>query len=86
MDSQPLPVYLCVPISTESGLDPAGNSEECLDINECESDPCQNQGTCLNREAAYECQCVEGYTGTVCETDIDECANNPCENGARFVV
>ena len=38
------------------------------DINECESFPCQNIGTCNDEINRYNCTCVVGYTGTLCET------------------
>ena len=38
----------------------------------CDSDPCQNGGTCFNYNNAtspyYRCDCVNGYTGQNCET------------------
>ena len=39
-----------------------------LDINECESDPCMNGGTCINHLNQFECDCTPGYTGDTCET------------------
>ena len=40
-----------------------------LDINECEDTPCQNNGTCVNTDGGYNCNCTRtGYTGTVCQT------------------
>ena len=39
-----------------------------LDINECESNPCENGGTCMNLEDGYSCACEPGFTGTVCQT------------------
>ncbi|VDI70405.1 Notch, partial [Mytilus galloprovincialis] len=50
-------------------------------INECDSHPCQNGGTCIDQVNAYMCTCDLGYTGVNCQTDINECASNPCENG-----
>ena len=41
------------------------------DIDECESDPCMNGGTCdqdANMPNFRECICVTGYTGANCET------------------
>lgn len=37
------------------------------DIDECDSEPCANGGTCYDFENRYQCQCVEGYDGDQCE-------------------
>ncbi|KAI8515727.1 hypothetical protein Bbelb_065400 [Branchiostoma belcheri] len=37
-------------------------------INECESSPCRNGGTCRNLVNQYRCNCVPGWTGVNCET------------------
>ena len=34
----------------------------------------------------FECQCVPGYHGDLCETESDECASNPCQNAIRCHV
>ena len=39
-----------------------------LDIDECESRPCMNNGTCIDGLNNYTCECVAGYTGPNCET------------------
>ena len=39
-----------------------------VDLDECESDPCENGGDCHNGNNAYSCRCMPGYTGTNCET------------------
>ena len=39
-----------------------------LDINECEANPCNNGGTCVDLVGDYRCDCVPGYTGADCET------------------
>ncbi|XP_052797145.1 collagen alpha-5(VI) chain-like isoform X1 [Mya arenaria] len=41
-----------------------------IDINECASDPCENDGTCLDRLNYFECVCPIGYYGRYCETAI----------------
>ena len=39
-----------------------------LDIDECESNPCKNGGTCDEGINSYTCTCVQRYTGHDCET------------------
>ena len=38
------------------------------DIDECQSGPCQNEGTCTDQVNSYSCTCVAGYTGDDCKT------------------
>lgn len=33
----------------------ADNAGSCLDINECDSDPCDPNDTCLNNDGGFEC-------------------------------
>ena len=35
------------------------------DVNECFSGPCNNGGTCINKEAMFHCACRSGFTGNV---------------------
>ncbi|KAM3606576.1 uncharacterized protein V6R79_019083 [Siganus canaliculatus] len=51
-----------------------------IDTNECSSNPCQNQGQCVDRVNSYSCDCTTGFSGLHCEDDINECASNPCHN------
>ena len=39
-------------------------------IDECLSNPCQNDGTCQDGDASYNCTCASGYHGTNCEAGI----------------
>ena len=67
--------YVCVCAHGFEGI-------ECeVNINECESAPCQNDGTCQDLVNGYECSCASGWEGTHCEVEIDECASFPCQNG-----
>jgi len=50
-------------------------------INECQTDPCQNQGICSDIQNGYTCTCVPGFTGTNCEVNFDDCSRNPCLHG-----
>uniref|UniRef100_A0A3B4ZRG2 Delta-like protein n=1 Tax=Stegastes partitus TaxID=144197 RepID=A0A3B4ZRG2_9TELE len=50
-------------------------------INDCESNPCRNGGTCIDKVSVYECICGGGWEGDHCEINIDDCGTNPCHNG-----
>jgi len=54
-----------------------------VDINECESNPCQYNGTCRDAVNGYRCECIAGITGSNCEVNIDDCWSTPCLNGGR---
>ena len=53
------------------------------DINECQHDPCQNNGTCLDLIADFNCNCTANYTGRFCENKISSCTPNPCRNNGN---
>ena len=56
------------------------------DINECfPISPCLNNGTCINLEGSYRCNCPPGFTGINCESDVDECLSAPCKFGGTCV-
>ncbi|XP_027890839.1 protein crumbs homolog 1-like [Xiphophorus couchianus] len=42
------------------------------EIDECESSPCQNGATCLNRLNHFQCVCVPGFSGKLCESNKGE--------------
>ncbi|XP_061545727.1 protein jagged-1b isoform X2 [Phycodurus eques] len=50
-------------------------------INDCESSPCRNGGTCIDKVSVYQCICADGWEGDHCEINIDDCNTNPCHNG-----
>ena len=51
-----------------------------LEINECLAISCQNNGRCVDEVNDFSCDCLPGYTGSLCEYDVDECASSPCTN------
>lgn len=40
------------------------------DIDECTSQPCFNNGTCVDQVNAWNCVCDDGYTGQQCQTGM----------------
>jgi len=45
----------------------------CNDIDECESNPCENGGTCKNLVNRYECECPHEFHGTHCSNQWVDC-------------
>ncbi|CAH1255193.1 JAG1 [Branchiostoma lanceolatum] len=39
----------------------------CDDTDDCQSDPCQNGGTCVDGLDSYSCNCTNGFSGDTCE-------------------
>ncbi|PFX23088.1 Fibropellin-1 [Stylophora pistillata] len=56
------------------------SSQDCIEINECDSSPCKNNSTCTDLIGDFLCSCQPGYTGKECDTNIDECQDQPCFN------
>ncbi|XP_072941839.1 cubilin-like [Epargyreus clarus] len=61
-----------------------------LGKDECESQPCEHGGTCLNLANGYHCLCPTNWEGKNCEMDVNECRNFAgtdlgCQNGATCI-
>ena len=41
-----------------------------INVDECASAPCSNNGTCSDGDALYSCVCKDGYTGTNCLENV----------------
>ena len=54
------------------------------DINECESNPCVNNGTCNDRINGFNCSCPPGFNGSRCEKGNHNCMLFPGENVTVF--
>lgn len=50
------------------------------DIDECNSTPCLNGGTCIDQPNGYHCNCTEQWMGSNCERVFDICETKPCSN------
>ncbi|EFO27466.1 hypothetical protein LOAG_01014 [Loa loa] len=56
------------------------NSNECAQLN-----PCMNGGRCIDEVNNYKCQCLDGYSGTLCQDSVSPCLNEPCMNGGQCI-
>jgi hypothetical protein len=45
------------------------------EINECQSNPCKNDGTCNDYVNSYKCTCQPGYEGLYCENGKKSSSN-----------
>uniref|UniRef100_A0AAZ3QCD6 Latent-transforming growth factor beta-binding protein 1 n=1 Tax=Oncorhynchus tshawytscha TaxID=74940 RepID=A0AAZ3QCD6_ONCTS len=90
---------LCVPVQTgytcycDPGYKLSALQTNCIDVNECEGDPCGGKGRCVNTFGSYTCQCYSGYSQPLFVTslsdlfwgfcaDINECdMANKCQDG-----
>ncbi|XP_033097137.1 protein jagged-1b-like [Anneissia japonica] len=54
-------------------------------INDCNSNPCMNHGTCMDGVNSFQCLCREGWEGEYCQHDVNECLLNPCQNNGTCV-
>jgi len=57
------------------------DGNNCVEIDECDPNPCQNGSTCTNLLIDFSCNCTPGFTGKTCNASIDNCNPNPCQNG-----
>ena len=42
-----------------------------LDIKPCHVNPCKNGGSCIVNGGSFQCHCMQGYTGFICEGKIN---------------
>ncbi|XP_042555612.1 sushi, nidogen and EGF-like domain-containing protein 1 [Dipodomys spectabilis] len=54
---------------------------QCLEADECRSQPCLHGSSCQDHAAGYLCLCSPGYEGVHCELETDECSSQPCRHG-----
>ena len=69
-----------------------------IDINECDTGPCMNSGSCYNGFGSYICSCSSGFTGRECQVqcpvgydgercqnNINYCTSTSCHNGGTCI-
>jgi len=63
----------------------AGYTGEICDVNidECESSPCQNGGTCTDQVDGFHCDCTKEWDGVMCEEENEPCLPNPCQHNGN---
>nr|XP_018904563.1 PREDICTED: protein jagged-1b [Bemisia tabaci] len=65
----------------DCACDPGYTGKYCHEnINDCEKNPCQNGGTCIDKLNSFQCVCRNGWEGEVCTINKNECEPNPCRN------
>ena len=47
---------------------PTANAFAFLEIDECTSNPCENDAECVDEVNRFSCTCPAGYTGFICQT------------------
>lgn len=60
------------PFSLSLSFFPEGFAGELCDYeyNECESNPCLNDGECIDQIGGYDCKCSKGYLGNRCQMKV----------------
>ncbi|CAF1380734.1 unnamed protein product [Rotaria magnacalcarata] len=48
------------------------------EVDECESQPCANNGTCTDLENGFLCHCLPEWNGTLCAEAKNPCQSSPC--------
>jgi hypothetical protein len=67
--------------TVEDGWECTAAGSPCTNIDDCDPNPCQNGGTCVDGIASFTCECTAGFFGDTCENEANGCDPNPCQNG-----
>ena len=58
---------------------------QCIDIDECASNPCMNGGTCIDEVNSFSCSCIPGYTDSTCSIGTFAIYNYDSKSAIRNV-
>uniref|UniRef100_G3PIE6 Neurocan core protein n=1 Tax=Gasterosteus aculeatus TaxID=69293 RepID=G3PIE6_GASAC len=63
---------------SESACEKRGHtiSNAQIHIDDCQSNPCQNGGTCIDEISSFVCLCLPSYGGATCEKDTEGCEHS----------
>ena len=66
---------------------PGWDGDRCeVNIDECEDDPCLNEGHCMDLVGDFMCVCPITWTGPLCQDRVEQCTDNPCLNDALCLI
>ena len=71
-----------------AGYRPSTNYSDCIEIDECESNPCNATDAndtifCVDQTNSYRCECIDGFSGRSCDINIDECAEHDADGNSH---
>ncbi|XP_072220103.1 neurocan core protein-like isoform X2 [Leuresthes tenuis] len=59
--------------SNRGGVNISSTTLSPTDVDDCQSEPCENGGTCVDKIDSFLCLCLPSYGGDTCEKDIEGC-------------
>ena len=71
--------FAFVALSFQLECQPGFIGGNCVSI--CTTDPCSNNGICIQSDTSFTCVCTGDFTGDTCETRIDDCEGVDCNSG-----
>ena len=56
-----------------------------VNVDDCDPNPCQNNGICYDLVNDFRCACPHGTIGILCEINVNECFEGACHHGGTCV-